>query len=128
MVPSKTKYVGLWLWDSALHALASGTSIPHWRKTNCAAMLAHQLPDGMRRTPSTTKAWSARSGHPIQARVTKPPILAWAAIKLYEQDKDEDFIRRFIHPVPLEYLVVPAKPRYTYRSGAVFPSLLLRVG
>ena len=31
--------------------------------------------------------------HPIQAEVTKPPILAWAALKLHEVAPDEGFLQ-----------------------------------
>jgi glycogen debranching enzyme len=60
-------------------------------------MLAHQLPDGMLPDAIYDEGVVSEISHPIQARVTKPPILAWAAMKLYEQDKDEDFIRE-IYP------------------------------
>jgi hypothetical protein len=56
MVPSKTKYVGLWLWDSALHALAFRHIDSHWRKTNCAPCWPINCPTACCRTPSTTKA------------------------------------------------------------------------
>ena len=39
MMPSKVKYVGLWLWDCALHAIAFGTSIPNSRVTKSVPCL-----------------------------------------------------------------------------------------
>lgn len=97
MVPSKTKYVGLWLWDSALHALAFRHIDSSLAQNQLRAMLAHQLPDGMLPDAIYDEGVVSEISHPIQARVTKPPILAWAAMKLYEQDKDENFIRE-IYP------------------------------
>ncbi len=37
--------------------------------------------------------------HPISAEVTKPPILAWAAIKLHETDPDLSFLEEIYIPL-----------------------------
>jgi glycogen debranching enzyme len=37
--------------------------------------------------------------HPISAEVTKPPILAWAALKLHETDPDLDFLEEIYVPL-----------------------------
>lgn len=37
--------------------------------------------------------------HPISAEVTKPPILAWAALKLHETDPDPDFLQEIYIPL-----------------------------
>jgi glycogen debranching enzyme len=37
--------------------------------------------------------------HPIYAEVTKPPILAWAALKLHETDPDLDFLQEIYVPL-----------------------------
>jgi Glycogen debranching enzyme len=97
MVPSKTKYVGLWLWDSALHALAFRHIDSTLAQNQLRAMLACQLPDGMLPDAIYDEGVVSEIGHPIRARVTKPPILAWAAMKLYEHNKDVGFIRE-IYP------------------------------
>jgi putative isomerase len=97
MVPSKTKYVGLWLWDSALHALAFRHIDSTLAQNQLRAMLAYQLPDGMLPDAIYDEGVVSEIGHPIRARVTKPPILAWAAMKLYEHNKDAGFIRE-IYP------------------------------
>ena len=47
MMPSKIQYVGLWLWDSALHALAYRHMDPELARNQIRAMIAHQLPNGM---------------------------------------------------------------------------------
>ncbi len=97
MVPSKTKYVGMWLWDSALHALAFRHVDALLAQNQLRAMLAHQLPDGMLPDAIYDEGVVSEISHPMRARVTKPPILAWAAMKLYEKKKDEEFIRE-IYP------------------------------
>ena len=47
MTPSKINYVGLWLWDSAMHSLAYRHVDPELARNQIRAMLACQLPDGM---------------------------------------------------------------------------------
>jgi putative isomerase len=97
MVPSKTKYVGLWLWDSALHALAFRHVDALLAQNQLRAMLACQLPDGMLPDAVYDEGVVSEIDHPIHARVTKPPILAWAAMKIYDQNPDLDFLKE-IYP------------------------------
>jgi len=99
MTPSKTNYVGLWLWDSALHALAYRHVDPELARDQIRAMLAHQLSDGMLPDAVYDEGVIAEIEHPIRAEVTKPPILAWAALKLHETDPDLDFLREIYVPL-----------------------------
>jgi glycogen debranching enzyme len=41
----------------------------------------------------------AEIDHPIRAEVTKPPILAWAALKLHETAPDKDFLEEIYIPL-----------------------------
>jgi glycogen debranching enzyme len=99
MTPSKTNYVGLWLWDSALHALAYRHVDPELARDQIRAMLAHQLSDGMLPDAVYDEGVIAEIEHPIRAEVTKPPILAWATLKLHETDPDLDFLREIYVPL-----------------------------
>jgi putative isomerase len=99
MAPSKITYVGLWLWDSAMHALAFRHIDPELARNQIRAMLACQLPDGMLPDAVYDEGVIAEIGHPIRAAVTKPPILAWAALKLHETDPDFDFLREIYVPL-----------------------------
>ncbi|MCO6453428.1 MAG: hypothetical protein J5I90_21785 [Caldilineales bacterium] len=92
MMPSKIAYVGLWLWDSALHALAFRHVDPELARNQIRAMLACQLPDGMLPDAIYDEGVIDTIDHPIFAEVTKPPILAWAALKLHETDPDLAFL------------------------------------
>src|SRR5690606_2498622 len=40
--------------------------------------------------------------HPIHARVTKPPVMAWAALKLYKTDNDIEFLKEIYEPLKRE--------------------------
>ena len=93
MSPSKINYVGLWLWDSAMHALAYRHVDAELARNQIRAMLACQLPDGMLPDAVHDEGVVATIDHPIYGEVTKPPILAWAALKLHETDPDLGFLQ-----------------------------------
>ena len=107
MMPSKLKYVGLWLWDSAMHALAYRHVDPELARNQIRAMLACQLEDGMLPDAIYDEGVVATIDHPISAEVTKPPILAWVALKLHETDPGPRFFAGDIYTAcALERLVV----------------------
>jgi len=62
-------------------------------------MLEHQLNDGMLPDVVFDEGIVTEIDHPIQGRVTKPPILAWAALKIYETDPNMDFLREIYIPL-----------------------------
>ncbi|MFN2232628.1 MAG: MGH1-like glycoside hydrolase domain-containing protein, partial [Anaerolineales bacterium] len=99
MTPSKTSYIGLWLWDSALHALAYRYIDPELARNQIRAMLAYQLPDGMIPDAIYDDGVVAEIDHPFPAEVTKPPILAWAALKLHEIAPDLEFLQEIYVPL-----------------------------
>ncbi|MGB3713863.1 MAG: trehalase family glycosidase [Candidatus Promineifilaceae bacterium] len=99
MMPSKLSYVGLWLWDSAMHALAYRHVDPELARNQIRAMIACQLEDGMLPDAVYDEGIIATIDHPISAEVTKPPILAWAALKLHETDPDPDFLQEIYIPL-----------------------------
>ncbi len=99
MMPSKITYVGLWLWDSALHALAYRHTDPEMARNQIRTMLAHQLPDGMLPDAIYDEGVVSSLDYPFRAVVTKPPILAWAAVKLEETCPDMEFLREIYYPM-----------------------------
>ncbi len=99
MFPSKINYIGLWLWDSAMHALAYRYIDPELARNQIRAMLTCQLPDGMLPDAVHDEGIVSEIDHPIKAEVTKPPILAWAALKLHEIDPDDDFLKEIYVPL-----------------------------
>jgi glycogen debranching enzyme len=99
MMPSKVNYVGLWLWDSAMHTLAYRHINPNLARDQIRAMLSCQLPDGMLPDAIYDEGVIAEIDHPIYAEVTKPPILAWAALKLHEIDPDISFLEEIYIPL-----------------------------
>lgn len=99
MAPSKIKYVGLWLWDNAIHSLAYRHIDCELARNQIRAMLAHQLPTGMLPDAVYDEGVVSSLQHPILGEVTKPPILAWAALKLHETDPDLEFLREIYVPL-----------------------------
>ena len=97
MAPSKAFYIGLWLWDSALHAIAFRHVDPELARNQIRALLAMQRADGMLPDAIFDEDAVFELDHPIQGRVTKPPILAWAALKIQELAPDSAFLRE-IYP------------------------------
>jgi len=99
MAPSKISYVGLWLWDNAMHALAYRHVDADLARNQIRAMLAHQMPNGMLPDAVYDEGVVATIDHPIVGEVTKPPILAWAALKLHEISPDLSFLQEIYVPL-----------------------------
>ncbi|MGE5071959.1 MAG: amylo-alpha-1,6-glucosidase [Anaerolineae bacterium] len=99
MMPSKITYIGLWLWDSALHTLAFRHIDPDLARNQFRAMLAYQFPTGKLPDAIHDEGVISEIDHPLQAEVTKPPILAWAALKLHESAPDIEFLREVYIPL-----------------------------
>jgi putative isomerase len=99
MMPSKMQYVGIWNWDACFHALAFRHVDPELARNQLRTMLACQLPDGMIPDAVYDEAVVADIEHPLRAEVTKPPIMAWAALKLDETDPAPDFLAEIYVPL-----------------------------
>lgn len=99
MMPSKVNYVGLWLWDSAMHSLAFRHVDPELARNQIRAILEYQLPDGMLPDAIYDDGVISEIDHPIFAEVTKPPILAWAGLKLHETEPDLKFLNDIYVPL-----------------------------
>jgi glycogen debranching enzyme len=99
MTPSKLHYVGVWQWDAFFHALAYRHVEMSLAKDQIRIVLDHQREDGMIPDAIHDEGTVTHLTHPIEADVTKPPLLAWAAWKLYETDGDREFLDEIYEPV-----------------------------
>jgi putative isomerase len=99
MMPSKVQYVGIWNWDACFHSLAFRHVDPVLARNQLRTMLACQLPDGMIPDAVYDEAIIAELEHPLRAEVTKPPIMAWAALKLDEVAPDLEFLQEIYVPL-----------------------------
>jgi putative isomerase len=99
MTPSKTHYVGVWQWDAFFHALAYRHVEMNLAKDQIRIVLDHQREDGMIPDAIHDEGTVTHLPYPNDGDVTKPPLLAWAAWKLYEVDHDREFLDEIYEPV-----------------------------
>jgi hypothetical protein len=99
MMPSKVQYVGIWNWDACFHSLALRHVDPDLARNQLRTMLACQLPDGMIPDAVYDEGVVDRIEIPLRSEVTKPPIMAWSALKLHETDPNLDFLQEIYVPL-----------------------------
>jgi len=99
MTPSMIHYVGVWQWDAYFHALAYRHLDKHLAHDQLRILLDHQREDGMIPDAIHDEGAVTHLNFPVDADVTKPPLLAWAAYKLYEQDGDREFLDEIYEPI-----------------------------
>jgi glycogen debranching enzyme len=99
MTPSKIHYVGIWQWDAYFHALAYRHIDKRLAQDQLRVMIDHQREDGMIPDAVHDEGTITHLPTPVEADVTKPPLLAWAAWKLYEIDGDREFLDEIYEPV-----------------------------
>ncbi len=98
MSPSKLHYVGCWLWDAYYHALAYRHHSPTIAKDQLRTMIDHQQADGMLPDVIHDGGIIVESTDYVEGKVTKPPLLAWTAWKIYERDGDVGFLEDIYTP------------------------------
>lgn len=99
MLPSKVHYVGAWQWDAYFHALAYRHVDARLAEDQLRILLDHQREDGMIPDAVHDEGVVTHLTYPVDADVTKPPLIAWAALKLYETSGHRDFLDEIYEPV-----------------------------
>ncbi len=99
MTPSKFYYIGVWQWDAYFHALAYRHVDKHLAHDQLRILLDHQREDGMLPDAVHDEGVVDHLNFPVEADVTKPPLLSWAAWKLYEVDQDREFLNEIYEPM-----------------------------
>ncbi len=102
MAPSVIHYVGVWQWDAFFHALAYRYVDQKLAENQLRIVLDHQREDGM--IPDAVHdegvvVHTTLPGSMVEADVTKPPLIAWAAWKLYETSGSRDFLDEVYEPI-----------------------------
>lgn len=92
MTPSKLHYVGIWQWDAFFHALAYRYVNLHLAQDQLRILLDHQLDNGMIPDAVHDEGTVTHLSFPVEADVTKPPILAWTVWKLHQYKPDLEFL------------------------------------
>jgi len=99
MVPSKVRYVGVWQWDAFFHALAYRYVDLRLASDQFRIFIDHQRPDGMLPDAVYDEGVIDHLAYPVDAPVTKPPMAAWAAWKVYQTTEDLDFLAEIYAPL-----------------------------
>ncbi len=99
MTPSKPYYVGIWQWDAYFHSLAYRHIDKRLAQDQLRVVLDHQREDGMIPDAIHDEGLVTRLSLPVEADVTKPPLVAWAAWKLYQSDGDREFLEEIYEPI-----------------------------
>src|SRR5512133_308078 len=98
LTPSKIHYVGVWQWDALFHALAYRHAHPRLACDQLRILLDHQREDGMLPDAVHDEGTITHLDFPIEADVTKPPLLAWTIWKIYESTGDKEFLQETYEP------------------------------
>ncbi len=102
MTPSVIHYIGVWQWDAFFHALAYRYVDPNLAENQLRILLDHQREDGM--IPDAVHdegiitRWKV-PGTEQETDITKPPLIAWAALKLYATSGHRDFLDEIYDPI-----------------------------
>jgi glycogen debranching enzyme len=102
MMPSAIHYVGVWQWDAFFHALAYRYMDQRLAENQLRIMLDHQREDGMIPDAVHDEGVIARwklPGVDHESDVTKPPLIAWAALKLYNTSGNREFLDEIYEPL-----------------------------
>ncbi len=97
-VPSPSTYPYQWLWDSCFHSIVLAKSEPEAAIAELRSLLSRQLPEGMvphmifwrPKLVRPYHVWWDKSG---ASSITQPPMLAYAAWKIYQETKDPAFLK-----------------------------------
>lgn len=102
MAPSKTHYVGVWQWDAFFHALAYRHLDKKLAQDHLRIVLDHQRADGMIpdaiHDEGAVFEFALPQSDTLQ-EVTKAPLIAWTALKLFDQFPDVDFLQEIYEPL-----------------------------
>jgi len=99
MTPSKIQYVGVWQWDAFFHALAYRHMDMKLAEDQLRLVLDHQREDGMLPDAVHDEGLVTHLPYPVDADVTKPPLIAWTALKLFEYSGHRDFLDEIYEPM-----------------------------
>ena len=99
LTPSKFYYLGVWQWDAYFHALAYRYIDNELAQNQLRILLDHQRADGMLPDAVHDEGIVTHLDFPIEADVTKPPLIAWAAWKLFEYNGDKEFLDELYEPL-----------------------------
>jgi glycogen debranching enzyme len=81
------------------HALAYRHVDTNLAEDQLRIVLDHQRPDGMLPDAIHDEGLVTHLEKPVNADVTKPPIMTWAVLKMYETSRHDDFLKEVYEPL-----------------------------
>lgn len=99
MTPSKIHYVGVWHWDQFFHAIAYRHLDTTLAEDQLRILVDHQQPNGLIPDAIFDEGLISHLEMPVSADVTKPPLIAWAALKLFEISQRHEFLEEVYEPI-----------------------------
>ena len=106
--PDRVPHRYMWLWDSGFYAMAFAHYDAETAKDCIRSVLALQREDGF-----ISHMMSPRGRI---SKVTQPQVLAWSVWAIYQNDKDENFVRE-VAPAIAQFLVWTMKNRDKNGNG-----------
>lgn len=126
-VPSPDTYPYQWLWDSCFHAIILSFYDTESAKKEILSLLTHQFPTGL--LPHIIY-WGAKQhrsrvdwGTGDTSSITQPPMLAYAAWRIFEQDNDDQFLDKIYQSLfhYYKYLINDRDPHERHLIGIINP-------
>jgi glycogen debranching enzyme len=125
-VPSPQSYPYQWLWDSCFHAIALSHFDTEDAKAELRSLLSRQFENGM--VPHMIywekgTAIDIKWGKEGTSSITQPPMIAQAALQIYEKDGDKAFLKDIFPSLYhfYNYLLSERDPRRHHLAGILNP-------
>lgn len=99
LAPSKTHYLGIWHWDAYFHALAYRHVDAQLAQDQLWALLDYQSDNGMIPDVVHDEGLITREDDPGGRELTKPPLMAWSALRLFEGGGGSAFLQDMYEPL-----------------------------
>jgi len=99
MASSKMHSTSIWQWDAYFHALAFRYIDRKLAHDQLRILLDHQRPNGMLPDAVHDDGIITTWDNQTEMDVAKPPLLAWIVWKIYEVDKDIEFLSEVYEPL-----------------------------
>jgi len=113
IAPSDEEYVFQWLWDTAFHAIVLSNFDINWAKKEILNFLMGQHDDGFiphvifwgnkKKLPRWAYIESLISFRPRTSSITQPPILSLAIERIYNEDKDKNFLEQTVEKLAIHH-------------------------
>jgi glycogen debranching enzyme len=125
-VPSPGPYPYQWFWDSCFHAIALSHFEPSFAKEELLSLVSSQFRSGL--IPHMIY-WEKKDvinidwGREGVSTITQPPFIAYSVWKIYEKDRDKEFLSK-IYPNLYHYynfLLNERDPRHNHLAGIINP-------